>query len=735
MHWLKSVFRSDPDSRELLQANTRNLIFTTLAIYLGWHFIATLAWPQAFSPNLWVTTLLMLAVSFLSLRLVSQHYLLGQIVWLAGVIAAIFQAYYLYQRPEITLLLVFLPLMASVTLRQMGTLLFVGAILAIILLLPGLNFMPPIPPGYRVGILLGSVFSTSFGWGLSSNLLSAINASTYHYKQARELLDETRQHRAEISRMLKDQHQANYQLERLNQMLDYARTRAEEARSDRDRFILAVSHELRSPLNFILGFSDLMVSSPDTYASLEDWPTGLYDDVKEIYRSSTHLLGLINDILDMGQIDAQQMALFRERARLEQIVDDVREMVSAAFAEKGLWLRIEIEPGLPEVFVDCTRLRQVLLNLINNSLRFTEQGGVTLSLRSQEGAILVKVEDTGSGIAPEDIPKVFDEFRQVGEESWRRREGTGLGLSISRRFVQLHGGKMWLESELAHGACFYFTVPVQDSNPELNFGQQAFAGTPSHQRLFAHQVRKEQLVLLLSADPSAARLVSQTLSDYQVALVERPDQLNDSLAQLYPRAILVDGEMMDQVRPVLKSLPYELPVLRITLPTSHERSYSLPAGVADYLVKPVTRQALLQAVSGLAPAAGSLLVVDDDPAMLRFVTQALRSPDPGDGSAQEYTFFTASTGEAALQQLHAHVMDVILLDLDLPDMSGWDILEQIKQDPGLARTPVVIVSAADLPQMLYVNGKEILDVWMNRPFSLQEFTTILNCLLENLQPG
>ena len=148
-------------------------------------------------------------------------------------------------------------------------------------------------------------------------------------------------------------------------MLQQARRRAEDARADRDRFILAVSHELRSPLNFIIGFSDLMVNSPETYADPDVWPPGLYDDAQEIYRSSNHLLELINDILDMGQIDARRMTLFREKASLIQIVDEVRKMVRGAFDQKGLSLKVEVGSDLPDVFIDCTRIRQVLLNLVN----------------------------------------------------------------------------------------------------------------------------------------------------------------------------------------------------------------------------------------------------------------------------------------------------------------------------------------------------------------------------------
>ncbi len=153
-----------------------------------------------------------------------------------------------------------------------------------------------------------------FGWSLSSNLFDALEAASYHYSEARRLLGETQYNQAEISRILKDRNQVNYQLERMNEMLKFSRTQAEEARENRNRFMLAVSHELRSPLNFIIGFSDLMVNAPETYAPKSNWPAGLYDDIQEIYTSSKHLMRLINDILDMGKIDVGQMSLYRAKS-------------------------------------------------------------------------------------------------------------------------------------------------------------------------------------------------------------------------------------------------------------------------------------------------------------------------------------------------------------------------------------------------------------------------------------
>jgi signal transduction histidine kinase/CheY-like chemotaxis protein len=729
MKRFKALFQIDPDSRELLEGTARRLAYTVLAIHLAFHFTATLVWPRVFSPSLWITTFFILTLTVISLLLMSRYYLVSQGMWLGGLGVIILHAYSVYQQAEILTLLVFLPLMATGTLRQAEALIVNAAILTFLVVAPYLDFLPLIPSGHRVGLLLGTVFTTIFGWGLSSNLLSAISASNYHYRQARSLLEETRQHRGQISHMLKEKDQANYQLERLNQMLHQARKRADEARGDRDRFILAVSHELRSPLNFILGFSDLMVNSPEVYGPQLGWPPGLYGDVQEIYRSSTHLMGLINDILDMGQIDARQMALFRETVEFEQIVDEVRRMVEPSFAHKGLWLQTELEPGLPLVYVDCTRMRQVLLNLLNNSLRFTEQGGAVIRVARGGDDVLVTVEDTGSGIAPEDIPKVFDEFRQVGHENWRRREGTGLGLSISRRFVGLHGGSMWLESKLEQGTRITFSIPAQKENlaPGVSVPRTGF-------QILDAQVREEQLILLLTLDPYASRLARQCLVDYKVIEVGRMEELPEQIVELYPRAVVISSALMDDARQYLLKLPYEIPVLCLALPTAADRQGALPPGVVNYLVKPVSRVVLSEALAALSFEAKSILVVDDDPAMLRFVTQAL-GVENHSGSDPVYSFLTAATGEEALSILSEEHVDVVLLDLDLPALSGWDVLEIMEEYPSGSNPPVIVVSAHDMPPILHPDGQDLLHVWMNRSFSPQELSGVLKALVETLHPA
>ena len=644
MRWIKANIESDSDTRDLLVTTFRHLVSTIAILYMCLHFLATLSWPEIFSPTLWRVTILLGGVTVLTVYLIEKSYLLAHLFWHVGLVAAVILAYDLYARPEITLILTFLPLMAVLTIGRVGTLVAEALVIGAVVAIQKLPFTPPLDAAYAAGITLGSLFNGLFGWGLYHNMLSTLSSASYHYHQAQELLNDTRHHRGEISRMLKERNQATYQLERLNRMLQFTRKKAEEARDERNRFVLAVSHELRSPLNFILGFSDLMANSPETYADLKNWPPSLYDDVQEIYRSSSHLMTLINDILDLGQIDAQQMTLYRERVSFHRLVDDVTQMAEPAFAQKGLWLKTSFDADLPAVFVDTTRLRQVLLNLVNNGLRFTEDGGVTVRVGQQPDSLLITVEDTGTGIAEDDIPKVFEAFRQVGQDSWRRREGSGLGLAISQRFVELHGGKMWLESELGKGSRFYFSIPTIDSQQALEMMEgRDWRGMP---RTAAADHRP--LALLLAPDSLTGRVIQQSLDWVKIILVDDLAELPEMVAKLYPQALFVDRSVPLDGRLRLRDLPYDLPVIGINLPGMLDGFTSLPQNVHDYLVKPVSRETLMQAVGRLGAEISRILVVDDDPAMVRFVTQALKAAELAPLASAGYELIGAYAGQEAL---------------------------------------------------------------------------------------
>jgi CheY-like chemotaxis protein/nitrogen-specific signal transduction histidine kinase len=530
--------------------------------------------------------------------------------------------------------------------------------------------------------------------------------------------------------VLRDLDRAYYSLDRANNMLVLARAEAEEARDARNRLALAISHELRTPLNFIIGFSELMVNSPQTYGPLETWPPGLYEDVQEIHRSSSHLQRLVNDVLALGQIDSLQMTLFKQWSDPLHIVRDVEKMVQPAFARKKLAFQIQAQMHLPQIYVDSTRIRQVLLNLVSNSLRVTERGGVTIHVRCVGEEVEFCVQDTGPGIAAQDLPKIFQEFVQAGKDSWRRHEGVGLGLPISKRLIELHGGQMRVESTAGEGSCFYFTVPLR----EAQFARRDATGMTSDTAYWKHLKRKaqdERIVLALSPDPAAGDVIAHYTDGSGIVAVQNIDLLGSAVNELLPSALLVDQGMIlnEEDEKALASLPFDLPVVRFAFPGSPQRPGPLPDGVAGYLVKPVERASLLQAIESLGVNIARLLVVDDDPGMVRFVKRTLRSAELSDAPGPP-VLATALSGTEALQQVRHNRPDAVLLDLALPDMSGWDVLKDLQ-----ARAiPAILMTAYDYPQMLKSEVRDALRVTMRRPLAREELRSVLSCLLKTVRP-
>ncbi|PKO12485.1 MAG: hypothetical protein CVU39_23655 [Chloroflexi bacterium HGW-Chloroflexi-10] len=737
MLWNRSKISEEKASRDLLLSTARYVIFSTIGIYLLFHFVASLFFPRIFSPDLWICTLLMLATFLLTMWLLEKIYLVSQIIWLIGVSCTILGAFIIFNKPEILLLFCLLPLMATVTLGIQGTILVEIVLVGVIILLPYLPGLPPISSGYILALIFGFLFAGVFGWGISSTMLSALEDSSFHYYEARRRLQETREHRAEISRMLKEQSQSNYQLKQMNRMLEQARGRAEEAREDRDRFAMAVSHELRSPLNFIIGFSDLMVNAPETYAETKNWPLGLYDDVQEIYKSSKHLLGLINDILDLGKMDARRMPIFRERVKPQTILDEISELVSTQIRQKGLEFCLVCEEQLPFIYVDRTRIRQVLLNIITNSMRFTKEGKIEIQVQIKTPEeIEFIIQDTGPGIAKEDLEKIFEEFRQVGQENWSREKSTGLGLSISKRFVELHGGTMVVESEPGMGTTIRITLPLMEPFQSI-LDQRDDLGEGGEQRVASLQARSQSdVVIFCTTDKIQGKMVGQSLVEHEVVVAESFDQLKTLVSSIFPAAIIIDEAIFQQgnVQEYLKTLPYHLPVISFLFAGIPNRSVSLPFGVFRYLVKPVSRERLINTVQAIGKDVQNLLLVDDDPTMVRLFTQAIKSAQQNGQFLGNINFIPVYSGTEAIRVLESQAVDAVLLDLDLPDIHGIQVLAEIKKNPQLDLIPVIIISASDISEDFQVNQSASLKIFINRPFERNELSTLLQDTIKELKP-
>jgi len=348
-------------------------------------------------------------------------------------------------------------------------------------------------------ILLLYALTLGATWLARRSLRTAVEWMLSSWHQARNALLEVQQRRGELYRVVRALEEATYRMERMNNELLIAQREAEEARALKARFAATVSHEIRSPLNLILGFSRMMALFPERYD--EPLPKSYHEDVDTIYRNSQHLLALIDDILDLSQIEAQRLPLVKDRIELEEeVVKKTVAIVQPLAARKGLVLRQELAGGLPFVVADPVRLRQALLNLLTNAVRFTERGSITVRTAQQDGKLLVSVQDTGPGIEAKELPKLFREFRQVHLTQTREQGGSGLGLSISKHLVELHGGEIWAESKVGVGTTVSFTVPLPGAEPSAT----EFVKTDDARRAFT----AARTCLIVHDNPNVARVLS-----------------------------------------------------------------------------------------------------------------------------------------------------------------------------------------------------------------------------------
>src|SRR5258708_972481 len=281
--------------------------------------------------------------------------------------------------------------------------------------------------------------------------------------RARRLLEEARDRKAELNQALDDLARANLELNRLNVMTQHLRQAAEDARASKEEFVANVSHELRTPLNMILSFSEMIVQAPETYSNKV--PPALMADLTIIERNANHLSKLVDDVLDLSQIEAGEMALTKEFINFRELAEVAVTAVRPLYDLKGLKLEVDLPDDLPSIFCDRTRITEVFLNLLSNGGRFTEQGGVRVLVRQNGHNIEVSVADTGPGIAQADFGKLFRPFQQLDGSIRRRYGGTGLGLNISKRFIELHDGKIWVEIKKGIVTTFYFSLPIPPPTP------------------------------------------------------------------------------------------------------------------------------------------------------------------------------------------------------------------------------------------------------------------------------
>jgi CheY-like chemotaxis protein/nitrogen-specific signal transduction histidine kinase len=513
-----------------------------------------------------------------------------------------------------------------------------------------------------------------------------------------------------------------YQLEQLNLELERARQAAQEARRLKAQFAAAVSHELRTPLNLVIGFSEMMVLSPSR-AYGEQLPANYASDLQAIFRNAGHISALVDDILDLSQIDADRMALHQEWVKVDRIVDEAILTVEGLFRDRGLFLRATYDPELPPLYVDQTRIRQILINLLSNAARYVEQGGVLIRAEPDDGHVVISVSDTGPGIAPGELSSVFEEFFQVGGP--RARPGTsGLGLTVSKRFAELHGGTLKVDSTVGQGSTFLLQLPLAPRPQNVSP-----TGVDWAERV-ASRVRgqPEPRVLVLDDGSDVGAVFQRYLDGYQIVRARNLTKAKAIVRSGPFRAVVWSGRPDVGGPNPLGPLPPELaglPVIACPLRTTRRLSEEL--GVAGYLTKPVRRDQLRAALRTIKRNPRKVLVVDDDSDTLRLFSRMLQS------LVADCEIRVAENGQHGLGLIEQWHPDIVLLDLLMPGVNGYDVLEAMRSDPSLQEVPVVVITARGLEEETVVAGA--VTVSRSGGLSVGETMRWIHAGLESLVPA
>jgi signal transduction histidine kinase/DNA-binding response OmpR family regulator len=486
--------------------------------------------------------------------------------------------------------------------------------------------------------------------------------------------------------------QVYQELQTNSALLEQTRDQALEASQLKSQFLANMSHELRTPLNSIIGFGQILVDG--LVGALNDQQQEFTNDM---LNSAQHLLGLINDVLDMSKIEAGQMRLQPERFDFSQLARETADTVRSLVAKKEQQLVLDIAADLPALHADRVRIKQVLLNLFSNAHKFTPQHGrITLHAeRSEESTVLISVTDTGIGIAPEDLQFVFQEFQQIDNSMTRSSGGTGLGLPITRKLVQMHGGVIWVESEAGKGTTFSLLLPLDGVGETVN----APALPVSYKRpAESSKISAHPLILVVEDDPRFSNILAfhfgregyNVVQHYSGAgVVEQARQIRPSLITLDIMLPDLDGwEVLRQ----LKSDPDTADIRVVVISAVDNMHIGLELGAVDYLVKPLDPEhldKLLKTVrTATADAPTRVLVVDDNADIGQLIQKTFPQP--------EFSVQAMTESQQALEHAISAPPDVLILDLMMPDLNGFQFLERFRSEHSTHNIPVLILTALDL---------------------------------------
>ena len=471
--------------------------------------------------------------------------------------------------------------------------------------------------------------------------------------------------------------------------LESANAALQEANKHKSVFLANMSHELRTPLNAIIGFSELLTDAKEDQFDAATRMRFL----SQIQTSGKHLLGLINDILDLSKVEAGQMELRLQAVDVKEAVDQVVKTIEPLVAKKEIKLEWRADGG-GQFLADAGKLKQMLLNLLSNAIKFTPEGGiVSIAVKRNEDSIEFAVKDTGIGIAAADQAQIFKEFHQIDHGPGRKHEGTGLGLALTRRFALLHGGDVRVSSEVDKGSVFTLVLPIRHAAPPAVVPQVAAATN-------GHGPATGPLVLVVEDDPAAAELVTRQLigAGYRTEVARTGNEALEKARKLQPAAITLDIILPEvdgwEVITRLKSddLTSGIPIVVVSVVDNPELGMSL--GAIDYFVKPVDGRLLVNRLNQFhldrKPGQEEIrvLVVDDEAANRTWLTRTLEPAG--------FTVVPASGGREAIELAKTARPDFVLLDLMMPEVTGYDVVEALRADEATRDVPIMVLTASHL---------------------------------------
>ncbi|WP_062207445.1 response regulator [Aureimonas sp. AU12] len=496
---------------------------------------------------------------------------------------------------------------------------------------------------------------------------------------------------------------------------------AEEANIAKSQFLANMSHELRTPLSAIIGYAEMLIEEAEEGAEAQE----LSRDIRKIESNARHLLGLINDVLDLSKVESGKMDIYAETFDIADIVQDVAATAQRLAGKKNNELVARIEAGIGTMHSDVTKVRQILLNLLSNAAKFTQDGTITLAVERRGETIVFTVSDTGIGMTPEQLERLFQRFSQADASTTRKFGGTGLGLSLTKAFSAMLGGDVAVESTHGTGSTFTLTLPVnvaEEAEPDAELAAQE-AQVP-----VVTEGDRANIVLVIDDDTSQRELMTRFLAREGFATLTAADGATGlALAkEMRPRAILLDVMMpgMDgwTVLSRLKADPElcDIPVIMVTFVSEQALASSL--GAADYVAKPVKWERFRQVMDRFREATGDVLVVDDDLDARARVRHALER----DG----WTVAEAGNGQEALDSVAASPPRVILLDLTMPVMDGFSFLHALRSRPADRDIPVIVLSARDLTTEERLRLQSAAQVMTKGEVSLRDVTANVRALTQ-----